>query len=101
MSGDNREGESEDFKWWKPRQRRFSLSVFFKLTFVSVLAMAIFAYGLTNVQGDSLTCLFRNVVVGIVLGAGIGTFLTFYKLTNFQGGILVLIPWPILILLMC
>ena len=63
--------------------------------------MTIFAYGITNVEGDNITCMSRNVVVAILMGVGIGAFLTFYKLTNFQGQILVLIPWPVLILLMC
>ncbi len=101
MSQDSRKGGSDASSWWKPRLRQPSISNFFKYTFVSVLGMTIFAYGLTKVAGDSLTCVSRNVMVGILFGVGIGTFLTFCKLTNLQGQILVLIPWPLLILLMC
>lgn len=63
--------------------------------------MTIFAYGLTQVPGDSLTCVTQNVVVATVFGLGIGTFLTFYEVPQMLGRILALIAWPILVLFMC
>ena len=101
MSKGDRKKEGVDESWWKPSRQRPTLSNFLKYTVVAVWGMTLFAYGLTSVEGDNITCVSRNVVVGVLMGVGIGVFLTFYRLTNLQGQILVLIPLPVLMLLMC